>query len=201
MLPNSWVCKPATLQSYLSETDTFIHQAPTFSQRGRNTGTLAEGEPWHALARSLVTELQTITAYSYFFPRYEFCKNNFLFLLLCCCCCCFPLRPYIFPLTLSLSFQSKWLKGRKKKSSGTALNANTEPLLHVEENLQAKLVRSRNKIAVSITRHEHHNTVRCDTSHRVTEWTGLEGAFKDHLLQPPAMTSSTRSDCTEPHPT
>lgn len=47
-----------------------------FHHRGRNTGTLAEGKPWHALARSLITELQTITVYSYFAPRSEFCKNK-----------------------------------------------------------------------------------------------------------------------------
>jgi len=33
------------------------------------------------------------------------------------------------------------------------------------ENLQAKLGSSRNKIAISKTRHEHHSTMCCDTSH------------------------------------
>lgn len=139
------------------ETDAFIRLPLCLSPQGKKHRHTTEGEPWHALARSLVTELETITVYSYFALRSQFCKNKiffarFLFVF-------FSLRPYIFPLTLSFHFQCKWLQGRKKKSFGTALNANTEALLHVKENLQAKLASSTNKGAVSITRHEHHNTV------------------------------------------
>lgn len=61
------------------ETDAFIRLPLCLSPQGKKHRHSAEDEPWHALARSLVTELETITVYSYFAPRSEFCKNNIFF--------------------------------------------------------------------------------------------------------------------------